>query len=68
MNLPQAGDFIDIHTHGSGPVSGKFMVEILMAHEAVLPGEQNGIAFAAGIGGCGHDLRGVDDGGEWDAL
>ena len=49
MNLPQAGDFIDIHTHGSGPVSGKFMVEILMAHEEILPAEQKGIAFAAGI-------------------
>jgi TatD DNase family protein len=49
MNLPLAGDFIDIHTHGSHPAHGKFMVEILMAHEAILPEEQKGIAYAAGI-------------------
>ncbi|NMC36931.1 MAG: hypothetical protein GYA41_01245 [Bacteroidales bacterium] len=49
MNLPQAGDFIDIHTHGSSPAVGKFMVEILMAHEAAFPGVQKGIAYAAGI-------------------
>lgn len=49
MNLPQTGDFIDIHTHGSRPARGKFMVDILMAHEAILPTEQNGIAYAAGI-------------------
>lgn len=49
MNLPQAGDLIDIHTHGSRPSGGKFMVEILMAHEAIMPAEQKGIAFAAGI-------------------
>ncbi len=49
MNLPLPDDFIDIHTHGSHPVSGKFMIEILMAHEGSLPSEQKGMAFAAGI-------------------
>ncbi len=49
MNLPRPGDFIDIHTHGASPSPGIFRVEVLMAHEAILPVEQNGIAYAAGI-------------------
>ncbi len=49
MNLPYPGDFIDIHTHDSGPSSGIFRVEILMAHEAKYPVEQEGIIYAAGI-------------------
>jgi len=49
MNFPHPGDFIDIHTHDSGPTSGIFRVEILMAHEAKYPVEQKGIIYAAGI-------------------
>ena len=33
MNLPQPGDYIDIHVHGGIPASGIFILESLMAHE-----------------------------------
>jgi TatD DNase family protein len=37
MNYPLPGDFIDIHTHGSGTFSGIFAIENLMAHEERTP-------------------------------
>ena len=37
MNLPQPGDFIDIHTHGGKFGSGVFFIENLMAHEEKTP-------------------------------
>lgn len=37
MNLPQPGDYIDIHTHGGKPGSGVFFIENLMAHEERTP-------------------------------
>jgi len=49
MTLPQAGDFIDIHTHGASPAAGIFKLETLMAHEEIQPWDQKGIVFAAGI-------------------
>jgi len=49
MNSPRPGDSIDIHTHGASSSPGIFRVEVLMAHEAVRPVEQRGIAYAAGI-------------------
>ncbi len=49
MNLPQPGDFINIHTHGGNPEAGIFIVENLMAHEGVFPSEIEGIAYSFGI-------------------
>jgi len=37
MNLPQPGDYIDIHTHGGKFDSGVFFIENLMAHEERTP-------------------------------
>ena len=37
MNLPQPGDYIDIHTHGGKLDSGVFFIENLMAHEERTP-------------------------------
>jgi TatD DNase family protein len=49
MNLPQPGDYIDIHTHGAKPAAGIFIIENLMAHEGILPGNIPGVAFSIGI-------------------
>lgn len=49
MNLPQAGDFIDMHTHGSKPAPGVFIIECLMAHEDRFPDEAAGLAYTYGI-------------------
>jgi len=39
MNHPQAGDYIDIHTHDSGVISGIYAIENLMAHEERTPAD-----------------------------
>jgi TatD DNase family protein len=39
MNHPLPGDFIDIHTHDSGNISGIYAVENLMAHEERVPAD-----------------------------
>ena len=39
MNHPLPGDYIDIHTHGSGVSSGIYAIENLMAHEERTPGD-----------------------------
>lgn len=49
MSFPEADDYIDIHTHGSGTKPGIFSVETLMVHEDKVPGDIKGIAFSAGI-------------------
>ena len=49
MNLPQPGDYIDMHTHGGKPASGIFIVECLMAHEEKLPGNVSGVTYTFGI-------------------
>jgi TatD DNase family protein len=49
MNLPQPGDYIDIHTHGAKPSAGIYIIENLMAHEGELPGNISGVAFSFGI-------------------
>jgi TatD DNase family protein len=49
MNLPQPGDYIDIHTHGGKPAIGIFVIENLMAHEGILPVNIKGTAFSFGI-------------------
>lgn len=49
MNLPEAGDYIDIHNHGSEPADGIFSVETLMAHEERMPGNIRGMTFSYGI-------------------
>jgi TatD DNase family protein len=49
MDLPETGDYIDIHTHGSLPATGVFKVENLMAHEGKQPADLKGMAFTAGI-------------------
>ncbi len=49
MNLPQAGDFIDIHVHEGKPSAGKFIIESLMAHEEKWPENISGIAYTYGI-------------------
>jgi TatD DNase family protein len=49
MNLPGTNDYIDIHTHDSGPIPGIFTVENLMAHEGKSPVDAPGLAFTSGI-------------------
>jgi TatD DNase family protein len=49
MNLPEPGDYIDIHTHNAKPADGIFAVENIMAHENLTPGTINAKAFTAGI-------------------
>jgi TatD DNase family protein len=49
MNIPQQGDYIDIHSHGSKYVAGIFAVENLMAHEGFLPERIPGVAYSFGI-------------------
>lgn len=49
MNVPEPGDYIDIHTHDSKPVRGVFAVENLMAHENLKPGQITAPVFTAGI-------------------
>jgi TatD DNase family protein len=49
MNIPQAGDFIDIHVHGGTSAAGIFILESLMAHERKEPGNDKGIAYTYGI-------------------
>jgi len=49
MNLPQPGEYIDIHTHNSNSSGGIFAVENIMAHEGSDPGTISARAFTAGI-------------------
>lgn len=49
MNLPQQGDYIDIHSHGARYAAGVFAVENLMAHEGLRPEIVPGIAYSFGI-------------------
>jgi TatD DNase family protein len=49
MNLPQPGDYIDIHTHGVNPVSGIYIINCLMAHEGQVPQDNPGMAYSTGI-------------------
>ncbi|HLN20293.1 MAG TPA: TatD family hydrolase [Bacteroidales bacterium] len=49
MNIPQPGDYIDIHVHGGKSSDGIFILETLMAHEDRLPEETQGAAFTYGI-------------------
>jgi len=49
MNLPQSGDYIDMHTHSGKPSAGSFIIESLMAHEEKLPDDNPGIAYTYGI-------------------
>lgn len=49
MNLPQAGDYIDMHTHRSKPAPGTFIIECLMAHEERFPDEAAGLTYTYGI-------------------
>jgi TatD DNase family protein len=39
MNLPQPGDYIDIHTHAGKISTGIYIIENLMAHEDRTPGD-----------------------------
>jgi TatD DNase family protein len=49
MNIPQPGDYIDIHIHGGVPAAGIFILESLMAHEDKLPSTITGVAYTFGI-------------------
>jgi TatD DNase family protein len=49
MNVPQPGDFIDIHNHGGSSSPGKFSIENLMAHEERKPVGEQGLAYTYGI-------------------
>jgi TatD DNase family protein len=49
MNLPNPGDYIDIHNHGSLSVKGHFSVENLMSHEDRIPDNQQGLTYTIGI-------------------
>lgn len=49
MNIPEEGNFIDIHVHGGRPAEGVFILESLMAHEEKLPENIPGVAYTYGI-------------------
>jgi TatD DNase family protein len=49
MNLPQPGDYIDMHTHSGRPAEGIFLIESLMAHEGKLPEDISGVTYTYGI-------------------
>ncbi|MCX6325457.1 MAG: TatD family hydrolase [Bacteroidia bacterium] len=49
MNLPQSGDFINIHTHGDKPAEGIFIIENLMAHEQEDFSPEAGVAYTIGL-------------------
>jgi TatD DNase family protein len=49
MNLPDPGDYIDIHTHESKPSAGVFQIENLMAHEGRGPDDNPAQSFSFGI-------------------
>lgn len=49
MHYPQPGDYIDIHNHDSKPGEGVFILDNLMAHEGILPGNISGIIYSLGI-------------------
>lgn len=49
MNLPEPGDYIDIHNHGAKPCPGYFQVDNLMTHEERIPDNKDLIAYTAGI-------------------
>lgn len=49
MNLPQSGDYIDMHTHSGKPAAGVFIIDCLMAHEEKFPSDVSGVAYTYGI-------------------
>ena len=49
MNLPQPGNFIDIHVHDGKPAADIFILESLMAHEEKIPENIPGVAYTYGI-------------------
>ena len=49
MNLPEAGDYINIHTHGASNTPEIFSVENIMAHEDRIPKDVPGIVYTYGI-------------------
>jgi len=49
LNLPQPGEYIDIHTHNSDSSNGIYAVENIMAHEGRDPKTISAGAFTAGI-------------------
>ena len=49
MNLPESGDYIDMHTHGGKPAAGVFIIECLMAHEEKQPADVSGVLYTFGI-------------------
>ena len=49
MNLPQSGDYIDIHNHGSRYHNGHFHVENLMTHENSIPDNEEALTYTIGI-------------------
>jgi TatD DNase family protein len=49
MSFPVAGDYIDIHNHGTVPEQGKFQVENLMTHETRKPENKVNLAYTIGV-------------------
>ena len=49
INLPEYGDYIDIHSHDSKSEKGVFILENLMAHEGITPSSDKSIAFSVGV-------------------
>lgn len=49
MNLPQSGDYIDMHTHSGKPAAGVFVIDCLMAHEEKFPADVSGMSYTFGI-------------------
>ena len=49
MNFPLPGDYIDIHNHDASSAEGVFILDNLMAHEGILPGDTDGRIYSLGI-------------------
>ncbi len=49
MNLPEPGDYIDIHNHGATPCTNHFQVENLMTHQKRIPDNEKGLVYSIGI-------------------
>jgi TatD DNase family protein len=49
MNLPEPGDYIDIHNHGAKPYADHFQVENLMTHQNRIPDNEKGLTYTIGI-------------------
>ena len=61
MNLPQPGDYIDIHDHDVVPAAGKFSVENLLANESSMPDLLPGVTYSIGLHPWNLSARNIRD-------